>query len=65
MQVINKVIDLKLNMLNTSDKLKLIAIVGSSVIIGGFSYLTIKIYINHRKYKHIPGPPNEGYFSFD
>lgn len=65
MQVINKVIDLKLNMLNTSDKLKLIAIVGSSVIIGGFSYLTIKIYINHRKYKHIPGPPNEGYSSFD
>ncbi len=52
-------------MLNTGDKLKLILIVGSSSVLCFFSYLTLKIYLNRRKYNHIPGPQNHGYFTFE
>ena len=51
--------DLKASNLNAKDKLKLVLAVGSTVAVGYFAYLTVKIYLNHRKYRHIPGPPNK------
>ena len=45
-------------MLNTCEKIKLFLIVGSSSVLGFFSYITLKIYLNRRKYSHIPGPGN-------
>ena len=62
MQVINLIKDIKWEELYTGDVTKLILAVGSSTVIGLFSYLTLKIYLNHCKYSHIPGPPNQGYF---
>ena len=56
MQVINAIEYLKFNMLHTGDRIKLILVVGSSTAVCYFSYLTLKTYLNHRKYSHIPGP---------
>lgn len=38
------------------------------IVIGGLTtsyllYKTLKIYLNIRKYKHIPGPPTKGYWN--
>ena len=52
--------NMKFDMLDANDKLKLTLIVGTSTIAGCFAYITLKIYLNHRKYSHIPGPPNKG-----
>jgi hypothetical protein len=65
MQAIVAIKDLKFNVLNTSDKIKLILIIGSSTVVSYFSYFTLKIYLDHRKYKHIPGPPNHGYLTLN
>jgi hypothetical protein len=43
-----------------NDKLNLFLILGSSTVVGYFVYVTLKIGLNHRKYNHIPRPPNEG-----
>lgn len=61
MQVINLIRELKFSMHEICKKLRLITIVGSSTLIGCLSFMTFKIYLNHRKYRHIPGPPNQGY----
>jgi hypothetical protein len=60
MQVISKIKDINfdLNSFSIGEKLKLGLIVGSSTLLGFFTFLTLKIYFNHRKYSHIPGPPN-------
>ena len=57
MQALVQLKDFKLD---TTDRLKFILIVGSGVSIGYFTYLSLKVYLNHRKYRHIPGPPNNG-----
>lgn len=39
---------------------KLIAILGSSYLV----YKTLRIYLNRRKYRHLPGPPTNGILGF-
>ena len=63
MQVINSIKEIKWEELYTGDVTQLVLAVGSTTAIGLFSYLTLKIYLNHRKYSHIPGPPNSGYLN--
>ena len=47
--------------LDSNDNLKLFLFIGSSATIGCLTYVTYKFFLNHRRYSHIPGPPNEGY----
>lgn len=35
-----------------------------AILIGGFTYYTLKIYYVIQKYKHIPGPPTDGILGF-
>jgi len=35
-----------------------------TAILGLFSYYTLKIYLQRRKYKHLPGPPANGILGF-
>ena len=51
--------------LNIHDNIKLFLILGSTTGLGIFTYFTVKVLVNHRKYSHIPGPKNNGYFSFN
>ncbi len=46
--------------MDTIDYLKLGFFAVSASIVGAFSYFTLKVYFNHRKYRHIPGPSNNG-----
>ncbi len=45
---------------NVGDNIKLIFFVGSTIGIGVLTYFTFKVLVNHRKYSHLPGPPNKG-----
>jgi hypothetical protein len=45
---------------NIGDNIKLIFFVGLTIGIGVLTYFTFKVLVNHRKYSHIPGPPNKG-----
>ena len=58
MECLNK-LGFTLNVCSINGKLKLALIVGTSAVVGGFTLLTLKIYLNHRKYRHIPGPTNQ------
>ena len=60
MQAINAIKDIKWQELYTDDKINILLAVGSTNVIGLFSYLTLKIYLNHCKYSQIPGPDNYG-----
>jgi hypothetical protein len=45
---------------NIGDNIKLIFFVGLTIWIGVLTYFTFKVLVNHKKYSHIPGPPNKG-----
>ena len=36
----------------------------STILVGYFTYYTLKIYFLRQKYKHIPGPPSNGILGF-
>jgi hypothetical protein len=40
---------------------KHICLASGTLLLSAWSYLTLKIYFERRRYKHIPGPPTEGY----
>jgi glucan phosphoethanolaminetransferase (alkaline phosphatase superfamily) len=48
--------------INSNDYLKLTVTSMFFSIVFLFVLITFKICLNHRKYSHIPGPPNKGYF---
>lgn len=42
---------------------KSIAILASTLGLSYFAYRTLTIYLTRRKYRHIPGPPADGFVS--
>ena len=50
--------------INSSDYMNVTLISMMFSIIFLFVLINIKIYLNHRKYSHIPGPSNKGYSLF-
>ena len=46
--------------INSIEYLNLAILISLCTIFLLFACVTLKIHLNHRKYSHIPGPPNKG-----